>query len=258
MNAGDFWALLPQDGAFYAVAIPAALMLGLAKSGFGSGFGSLATPLLALVMPVPQAAALMLPLLAAADLVGITSLWREADRSLLRKLLPAALVGVLVGWLSFGLLSRGSVAGIVGGLTLLFLAQQVFFPPRADVPVAGKLAGGLLGMASGYTSFVAHAGGPPTIAYLLPLRLPPMTYTATIAVLFASINLTKWPLYASLGLLDLRGLSTSLALMPVAMLGVWAGLKLARRMPPSRFYGWARAGMLATGIKLLYDAWAGH
>jgi uncharacterized protein len=254
----DFWALLPSDGAFYGVAVPAALLLGLAKSGFGSGFGSLATPLLALVMPVPQAAALMLPLLAAADVVGLSSLWREADRSLLWKLLPASLVGIGVGWLSFGLLDRGTVAGIVGGLTLVFLAQQVFFPPRADTPVAGALAGGVLGMASGYTSFVAHAGGPPAIAYLLPLRLPPMTYTATMAVLFAAINLTKWPLYGSLGLLDLRGLATSLSLMPVAMLGVWTGLKLARRMSPTRFYGLARLGMLATGLKLLYDAWAGR
>jgi uncharacterized membrane protein YfcA len=77
VNAGDFWALLPQDGAFYAVAIPAALMLGLAKSGFGSGFGSLATPLLALVMPVPQAAALMLSWGSSAQKSPAFTRWRR-------------------------------------------------------------------------------------------------------------------------------------------------------------------------------------
>ena len=37
-----------DDPAFYAVAIPAVLMMGLAKSGFGAGFGALAVPLMAL------------------------------------------------------------------------------------------------------------------------------------------------------------------------------------------------------------------
>ena len=53
-----------SDPSFWWVALPAVLLLGLSKSGFASGLGSLATPLLAVAMPVPQAAAVMLPLLA--------------------------------------------------------------------------------------------------------------------------------------------------------------------------------------------------
>ena len=41
------------DPWFYAVAIPAVLPMGLSKSCFGAGFGSLATPLLTLAVPVP-------------------------------------------------------------------------------------------------------------------------------------------------------------------------------------------------------------
>ena len=64
-----FSAQLPvvHDPWFYAVAVPAVLLTGLAKSGFASGFGSLATPLIALAVPVPQAAAIMLPLLVVMD-----------------------------------------------------------------------------------------------------------------------------------------------------------------------------------------------
>ena len=40
------------DPWFYAVAVPAVLLMGLAKSGFLMGFGSLATPLMALALPV--------------------------------------------------------------------------------------------------------------------------------------------------------------------------------------------------------------
>ena len=41
----DAWPLI-TDPFFYAVAIPAVLLLGVSKSGFGSGFGSLAVPMI--------------------------------------------------------------------------------------------------------------------------------------------------------------------------------------------------------------------
>ncbi|MFY7855010.1 MAG: hypothetical protein ACOVQT_02625, partial [Rubrivivax sp.] len=68
-----------SDPAFYAVAVPAVLLLGLAKSGFGAGFGALATPLMALAVPVPQAAAIMLPLLLVMDAMGLVALNRPPD-----------------------------------------------------------------------------------------------------------------------------------------------------------------------------------
>ncbi|MFY9511854.1 MAG: TSUP family transporter, partial [Rubrivivax sp.] len=92
------------DPAFYALAIPGALLIGLSKAGF-AGFGALATPLLALVVPVPQAAAILLPVLMVADGLGLASLVRHADRRLLKLLLPAGLLGVLIGTLLFGVFS---------------------------------------------------------------------------------------------------------------------------------------------------------
>lgn len=93
---------LVTDPWFYAAAVPAVLLTGLSKSGFASGFGALATPLLALAVPVPQAAAIMLPLLLVMDATGLQRLWRERDPALLRLLLPAGLVGTLVGAVLFG------------------------------------------------------------------------------------------------------------------------------------------------------------
>ena len=79
---------LITDPAFYAVAVPAVLLMGLSKSGFLSGFGSLAVPLMALTTPVPQAAAIMLPLLLVMDATGLQQLWRQWDAALLRLLVP--------------------------------------------------------------------------------------------------------------------------------------------------------------------------
>lgn len=250
-------AAIIADPWFYAVAVPAVLLMGLSKSGFGGGLGALAVPLMALTVPVPQAAAIMLPLLAVMDGFGLAALWREADRALLKLLLPAGLVGTVVGTASFGLLAPAAVAGVVGALTLLFLAQRIFFPPRPDAPPPPRWAGALLGVAGGFTSFVAHAGGPPVMVYVLPLKLAPIRFTATMAVFFAAVNASKWAPYAWLGLIDLRNLATAALLMPLAPLGVWLGVRWARRMEPALFYRLVHLGMLLTGAKLLWDGLVG-
>ncbi len=241
------------DPFFYAVALPAALLIGLSKSGFAGGFGALAVPLMALAIPVPQAAAILLPVLCVADLLGLASLLRERNRALVRLLLPAGLAGIVLGALSFGLLSSKTVAALVGAITLGFLALRVLFPPRADAPPPPRWLGRALAVLSGYTSFVAHAGGPPLGFYLLPQRLQPVVFAATSAVFFAAINFAKWLPYAWLGLIDTRNMLTSLALLPVVPLGVWLGVRFVRRVPPQLFYRLFSLGMLLTGCKLLWD-----
>jgi uncharacterized membrane protein YfcA len=139
-------------------------------------------------------------------------------------------------------------------LTLLFLAQRLLFPPRPDSQPPPKWVGALLSVASGFTSFVAHAGGPPLNAYVIPLRLSPLVFTGTIAFFFFFINLAKWIPYAWLGLLDLRNMATSLTLLPFAPLGVWLGVRIAHRIKPKLFYRLIYIGMFLTGCKLVWDA----
>lgn len=244
------------DPYFYLVAVPAVLLLGVSKSGFGAGFGSLAVPLMAMAITVPQAAAILMPVLLVMDLLGIHALRKEFDKQLLLFLLPWGLLGTLIGTLLFGLLSAHTVAGIVGVFTLLFLAQRLLFPPRADSAPPPRWLGGVLTATAGFTSFIAHAGGPPISAYVLPLRLRPIVFAATMAYFFFFINLSKWVPYAWLGLLDMRNLATSLALLPLAPVGVWFGVRMARRVDPKLFYRLIHIGLFLTGVKLVWDAWA--
>lgn len=241
------------DPWFYAVAVPAVLLVGLSKSGFATGFGSLATPLMALMLPAPQAVAIMLPLLMVMDATGLQQLWRERDRHLVRRLLPWGLLGIAAGSLLFGLLSSKAVAGLLGVLTLGFLAQRLFLAPRTGAPPPAPWVGPVSATASGFTSFVAHAGGPPLIAYLLPMKMEPRVLSATMAVFFAVINAAKVLPYMMLGLMDARNLATSFLLLPLAPLGVWAGVWLVRRVSSAWFYRLAYLGMFLTGCKLLWD-----
>jgi len=244
---------LVTDPFFYLVAVPAVLLLGISKSGFGAGFGSLAVPLMALAVTVPQAAAILMPVLLVMDLLGITAFRKDLDRKLLFFLIPCALAGTVIGTLLFRSLDARLVAGIVGAITLLFLAQRLVFPPRPDQPPPPRWLGAILTATGGFTSFIAHAGGPPVNAYLIPLKLSPLVFTATMAYLFFVVNLSKWLPYWWLGLLDLRNMATSLVLLPLAPVGVLIGVKIARRIQPLLFYRMVYLGMFLTGCKLVWD-----
>jgi uncharacterized protein len=244
---------LITDPFFYAVAVPAVLMLGISKSGFGAGFGSLAVPVMALAVAVPQAAAILMPVLLVMDLLGMAAFRKSFNWPLLKFLLPCGLLGTVIGALLFKALDARLVAGVVGVLTLTFLAQRLLFPPRADSPPPPPWLGAILTVTSGFTSFVAHAGGPPLTAYVIPLRLKPLNFTATLAFFFFVINLAKWIPYGVLGLLDLRNMATSLVLLPLAPVGVWVGVRMARRISPVVFYRLLYIGMSLTGCKLVWD-----
>lgn len=251
-------SLLPfsviTDPLFYALAIPAALILGLSKSGFASGIGSITTPMVAIAVTVPKAAAIMLPLLAVSDLLGMAALRHGADWKVLRLMLPGGLIGILAGWGCFGWLDVHVVAGIVGVATLAFLLQQWCWPARADRPPPGAAHTGVLAFISGFTSFLANAGAPPVAAALLPRHMAPLTFAGTAAVFFTTINAAKWVPYGLLGLFDARNLATSVVLMPIAAAGVKLGIWMSRRMSPHWFFRLVQLGTLLAGLKLLQTA----
>lgn len=247
---------LITDPFFYAVTIPAVLLLGISKSGFGAGFGSLAVPIMALSVSVPQAAATLMPVLLLMDILGMAAFRKDFDLKLLKFLIPCGLVGIVVGALLFKALDSRTVAGIVGIFTLLFLLQRLLFTPKADSPPPPRWLGAILTMTSGFTSFIAHAGGPPINAYVIPLRLSPIKFTATMAFFFFVINLAKWIPYAWLDLLDIRNMATSLVLLPIAPIGVFLGVRLARRISQALFYQLLYGGMFLTGVKLVWDGFS--
>jgi uncharacterized membrane protein YfcA len=106
---------------------------------------------------------------------------------------------------------------------------------------------------SGLTSTIAHAGGPPLSIYLLPQRLDKAVLVGTTVVFFAAINAAKLVPYAWLDLFDSRNLSTSIALAPLAPVGIWIGIALMRRVSEDLFYRICYALLLVVGVRLLWE-----
>ncbi|MFZ5796647.1 MAG: sulfite exporter TauE/SafE family protein, partial [Pseudomonadota bacterium] len=114
--------------------------------------------------------------------------------------------------------------------------------------------GTLLGVASGFTSQVAHAGQPPFQIYVLPRRLPRDVLVGTTAIFFAAVNWIKVPAYWALGQFNRDTLGVAALLLPVAIASTFAGVWLVRRVSPVRFYTAIYALMVLVGLKLIWDA----
>ncbi len=207
---------------------------------------------MALVIPPPAAAAIMLPVLCVMDLAGIRAyLWRW-DLRVLRIIVPAGLVGCGLGWLTFRQLNDNWIRILVGAVALGFLAWSVF-PRKFPARKPGDAAGWFWTTISGFTSFITHSGGPPLMVYLLPQRLDKVVFVATSLVYFAAMNYAKILPYLWLGLFDARNLGTSAVLIPAGIAGIYLGVWLQRRMDPRWFYRIIYALLFVTGSKLLYD-----
>lgn len=236
----------------FLLGVPAVLLTGISKGGFGGALGGIAVPLLALMMPPTQAAAIMLPILCMADITGLRRFYGKWDLPNLKIMLPGALVGVLIGTLSFGLLSERLIGLLIGGIAIAFFLLNVLNAAAAQAPSSpGVAKGSLLSGIAGFTSFVAHAGGPPIMMYLLPQQLDKVRYVATVNVFFLLTNAVKLVPYALLGQFTATSLTASLALAPIVVLGVWLGIWLQSRVNHNWFYRIAWAGLLVTGVQLI-------
>lgn len=247
---------LLSDPSFYAVAIPAVLLVGLSKGGFGGAVGFVGVPLMALVISPVQAAAILLPILVLMDIVSLWT-WRGVfDRQILMQMLPGAMVGIGAGWLMAAVVTPDMVRFIVGMVAIVFVGRWFYLRYRHGTDHAAqpnRIAAAFWGTVAGFTSFVAHVGGPPFQVYALPLRLDPKVVTGTAAIFFAVTNAVKLIPYFALGQFDATNLAASAALMPFAPLATLAGAWLVRRMRPEVFYSFTYATVAVVALKLLWD-----
>jgi uncharacterized membrane protein YfcA len=240
------------DPLFYLLAVPAVVALGLSKGGF-VGIGQIGTPLLALLMPPLEAAAILLPIMLVQDAVSVWAFRKDWSGRILAVMLPGAIVGICAAWALAAHISDSLVRIAIGVITILFLLYS-WIGSRLPAPTLrppSALRGALWGILSGFTSTLCQAGGPPFQMHVLPQRLAKMTFVGTTGVFFAAVNLLKVGPYFALGQFSTAGLATSLALLPLAIAANMLGLWVVRITPQELFYKITMALMLVIALELM-------
>lgn len=238
---------------FWVCAVIAVLLTGISKGGFG-GVALIAVPLMALVISPVRAAGIMLPILIVMDAVSLWAYRRKFDAALIFLMLPGALVGIAIGGLTAGFVSDRFVLLCVGSIALAFSVYSVFKPKgNAGFIKGNKPIGVIAGLIAGFTSFLAHAGGPPYKVYAIPQGLDKEVFAGTSVMFFAVVNVVKLIPYFMLGQFDRANLTTSLILIPLAPIGVLLGVWMIKRISQEAFYKFLYAMVFIVGVKLLWD-----
>lgn len=214
-----------------------AMIIGGAKAGL-RGLGMLAVPIMAAIFGGKLSAGLVLPMLIFADVLAVIYYNRDADWSFIWKLLPAAMVGVLIG-LVVGLYIDDDtfkvIMGviIIGGLILMVINERKALPPALT---QGYVFGAFFGLLGGFSTMIGNAAGPVMAVYLLAVHLPKNAFIGTGAWYFLIINLFKFPLHVFFWkTISWEGLKLNLLATPAIVLGIWLGILVIKHLPEKEF-----------------------
>jgi uncharacterized membrane protein YfcA len=243
------------DPWFYLTAIPAILIVGIAKGGLGGGIGIVGVPLMALTISPLRAAAIMLPILILMDMHALWNFKKRGDWQNLKILLPAAILGIVLGAFTFRYLSAAHIRILIGTLAIGFVFHTWIKGIQAPPKTLNRISGYFWGAVAGFTSFGVHAGGPPVNIYLLPQKLDKTTFQATTVIFFTIVNLVKLVPYAWLGQFNTSNLLMALVLAPLAPIGISMGYYLHQRINEKLFFNVVYLSLAIVGVKLIFDGW---
>ena len=238
---------------FWVLAGLAAFFVGSSKGGLPL-VGILAVPLMALQISPVVAAGLLLPIYIISDIYGLWIYRKSYDIRNIKILVPAAAIGIGVGWATAHITSDSLVKLVVGIIGLAYCVDALLKAKRNLPPKSADIPRGIFwGALTGFTSFVSHAGAPPYQMYVLPQRLEKMVYAGTSTIIFAIINLLKLPPYWFLGQVNVGSLETAMYLAPIAIIGAFLGYRLTRIIPEGIFFRVVEVALFLVSIKLIYD-----
>ncbi|MBK8007146.1 MAG: sulfite exporter TauE/SafE family protein [Rhizobiales bacterium] len=250
--------MIPSDPLFYVVGLTTVFIISLGKGAFGGGLAVIGVPLLSLVMSPIDAVIIVAPIAVLTDVFAFANYkLSDASKPDLAWLLPSLLVGIALGYFFFVLIDPDLVSLGIGLIAFVFavdwFVRMRSKPERVERPISPPLAvisGGIFG----FTSFVAHAGGPVMSAYLLYRGLNKTLYVGTSIIIYATVNLLKLFPYLWLGSAKPAVLVHALLLAPIVPLGVWLGARFHRRLDQHRLFFWCYMILLLASAKLLFDA----
>ena len=241
-----------MDLLFYFYAAMGVILFGISKGGFAGPIAILSIPIMALVMSPITAAAILLPVLLVMDVVAMYIYWNKWDFTNIKIILPSAMIGIVIGTLTFSFTSEDTIRIIIGCIAIIFIILSLFQQNKQLVKPTKK-KGIFWSIIGGYTSFIIHSGGTPVNFFLLPQKLDKTVYVGTMTLAFLIINIVKLVPYYYLDQLVFSNLKVSLVLSPLAPISIYLGYYLHKKVNEKTFYFLIYFFLGVGGIKLIFD-----
>ena len=229
-----------------------ALFNGISKTGI-PGLGIVFVVLVPLAIPAKVSTGYILPFLIFGDIMAVTYWRRSAVWRYILAVLPAMLVGIIIGYFIMDRISDVAYGRVLGGVVLFLIlldwARRYFGIP---VPKDSRVLSYSIGLMAGILTMMANAAGPVVMLYLLAMNISKEEFVGTSAWIYFIINLFKVPFSMSLGLITFGSLQVNFMLLPFVIVGGILGVKVMRRLPLKTFENIMRVLAVLGGIKLLF------
>jgi uncharacterized membrane protein YfcA len=227
---------VPYLSLAFTIALGAALLLGIAKSGI-KGLAVLIVTGLALVYGAKESTGILMPLLICGDILAVIYYKRHVKWIYLIKLLPWMVLGVLVGVVLGKDLPEDLFKSGMAVIILLSVVIMYYWERKKDrkVPTHWSFAA-LMGMMAGFSTMVGNLAGAFSNIYFLAIKLPKNEFIGTAAWLFFIINLFKVPFHIwSWGTINRTSFQISLSLIPAVIAGFCLGIFLVKKINNDKY-----------------------
>lgn len=234
----------------YAYIALAAFLVGFTKTSVG-GVGILAVLLMAIAIPGKASPGVLLPMLIAADIMAVIYYRRSCQWHILIKLMPAAFVGVMLGFVFLRVVPDLNFERIIGWVILGMLALDLGLGEAVKKHAKGRVLTGIVGVFAGASSMIANAAGPVFGVYLLQMGLKKSEFVGTRSWFFLVMNMAKVPFAVGLGLITPQTLTLNISFVPAIMVGAFLGYKFLALINVQVFSILIRVAVLVAAARLI-------
>ena len=221
----------------FLIIILVAVLIGIGKTGI-SATTLLAVPLMAAAVESKTATGMILIMFLLGDLFAVRAYSRSASWSDIRRLLPAAVAGIVLGTLVGKWVNDRQFKILIAGILFICLILMIYQEMKGGEIKAPKNRALILiiGIICGFATMIGNAAAPIFAVYLLAIQLDKERYLGTTAWFFFILNMIKMPLQIFIwNRITVQNVLAALLALPAIYLGTRLGIMIVRKLPEKLF-----------------------
>ena len=215
------------------------ILIGMSKVGV-PGVSMIVVPALAFIFGAKQSTGVLLPILMMADIFGVAYYRRHANWNHLVKVLPWAVVGLLIALWVGEIVNDKQFKNLIAILVFLSIGLMLWQDKRKGLnlfPDKWWFAASM-GILGGFATMIGNVAGPVFAIYLLAMHLPKNSFIGTGAWFFMIINFSKFPLQLFVwNNINIETLTIDLVTLPAIAVGAILGFKVVKIIPEHTYRG---------------------